>query len=172
MDYNYEEGFRREEFLSNVNLIVNKVYQSISHLELNDVRHYLSDEIYHNISHEIEKYKDDGKRLVYDEVNVQSQITNAYQDSDYYYIEVKSDCKYLKYFILDGGVIEGNNTSRVEVPLRVLFQKRKDATSQDITRCSGCGTTLNIHHSGKCPNCGRIYDYYQYDYIIVKVDTL
>ena len=172
MFHNYEEEFEKEEFISKVNLIVKKIYNAITMLEFKNVSHFMSEELARKFSREIELLKDEGKKLVYDEVSVQSQITNAYQDSDYYYIEVRCECQYIKYYVslADGKMIDGDTNNRVMVPAKLLFRKKKGTSMEEVTRCSGCGTTINIYHDGKCPNCGRIYDLHQYDYIIVKMD--
>ena len=67
----------------------------------------------------------------------------------------------------DDRIVSGDCDRRREVVKKVTFQKRKDASSfGDVTRCLGCGTSLNINESGICPNCGRVFDLEKYDFVI------
>ena len=52
------------------------------------------------------------------------------------------------------------------------FEKKLNAKEAGIVRmCHGCGASLSINTSGKCPYCDRIYEIEDYDYVLVSISV-
>lgn len=163
--------FDSEEFIERANLMVKKVLNAVTLNELEKVRHFMSEELYQKLQLEINQTISNGRRLVYDEVNVNCKLAGAKEDDDYYYVNVSCSCKYLKYYLSlsTGTLVEGSDKDRIYTSMKILFQRKKGTIRGDVARCLGCGVTLNINDNGKCPNCGRIYDLDEFDYIIKEM---
>lgn len=163
--------FSESQFLASSNYMVKKLFHAISLNQLEDVNHFINDSVYQKFQGMIASSLEKNAKLVYDEVNVQSEVESIRQILNTYEIVVKAHCKYCKYFTsMDGKVIGGSSTNRMSITHQVVFQKEVDSQRQIVNRCLGCGASFNIKESGKCPNCGRIYDLEKFDYIIVKFE--
>ena len=164
--------FNSEEFISRANLMVKKILNSITLNELEKVRHFMSDELYQKYQNEINHNISLGRRVIYDEINVNCQLAGGREDDEYYYVNVSCTCKYLKYALslASGTLVDGSDNQRLVTAMKILFRRKKGSSREDVARCLGCGVTLNINDNGKCPNCGRVYDLADFDYIIVEMD--
>lgn len=165
-----DPSFSQDEFLSMANQRIKMILNAITLNEVDQVKHFMNWEVYDAFNDTLQSYEDDGDRLIYDEVNVDSQISTVREEEETYVISVDANCQYIKFVIDgDGNILQGDPDSRVSVTHKITFQKRKDARPlEDVVRCLGCGTSLNIGESGICPNCGRTFDLDQFDFVITE----
>ena len=163
-------SFQVDDFLAKANHRIKRILNSVSFNELDKVKHFMNWEVYDNFLDSIQNYEIEGERLVYDEVNVSSQISTLEETDEVYSIWVDANVKYLRYVVnKNGDVVQGDANARISTTLKINFQKAKDARPlEEVTRCLGCGTSFNIDESGICPHCGRTFDLDQFDYIITE----
>jgi len=164
--------FNSEEFIGRANLMIKKILNAITLNELDKVRHFMSDELYQKLQTEIDQNIRDGKRQIYEEINVNCQLAGGREEEESYIVNVTCLCKYIKYKISlsSGKTIEGMDDERVSVSHRIVFERKKGTVRGEVARCLGCGVTLNINDNGTCPNCGRVYDLNEFDYVIRSID--
>lgn len=165
-------GFQENKFITRANSRIKKIYNAITLNKINEVQHFMSDRLYYNICNIINNNALKKVRVMYTEVNVTSSIKRIEEDVTFYKIIVGVTCRYLKYYV-DSETMEyvsGDKNNRVVVSQDVEFLKKKDSKSFDVFRCFGCGTSFNINSSGICPNCGRVYDLDELDYIIKDIE--
>lgn len=163
--------FSESQFLATSNYMIKQLLYSVSMNQLENVDYFIQDSVYQKFQNKIEDVKKNNARLVYDQVSVQCEIDSIQKILSTYQITVKAYCKYCKYFTsIDGKVIGGSPNNRISVIHRVTFQKNMVAENQLDRRCLGCGASYRVLESGKCPNCGRVYDLEKYDYVIVNFE--
>lgn len=164
--------FSEDKFITKANSRVKKVFNAISLNKLNEIQHFLSDDLYKNIVSKIESYNNPNTRIFFDEVNVSCSISKVLEDNDYYIILVDCTLRYLKYYVDSSfKYVSGNNNSRIVVNQTITFKKSKIAKDNSVFRCLGCGANFNINASGICPQCGRVYDLDEFDYIIYDMEV-
>ena len=165
-------GFQENKFITRANSRIKKIYNAITLNRINEVQHFMSDMLYYNICNIINDNALKKVRVMYTEVNVTSNIKRIEEDAAFYKIIVGVICRYLKYYV-DSETMEyisGDRNNRVVVSQDVEFMKKKDSKAFNVFRCFGCGTNFNINESGICPNCGRVYDLDELDYIIKDIE--
>ncbi len=162
-----DSSFNSSIFISKANNMVKKLYNATTLDELDSVDHFASDEVFNKFKDKLNKAKARNLRLIFDQVNVNTEIKNITEVSNNYVISTLVTCKYYKYYLdSNGNIVEGNDDTRSTVIHQVDFVKRIGNSLPEVVRCLGCGTSLNINEDGKCPNCGRIFDLEEFDYYI------
>lgn len=172
IDNSFDEGM----FMTKVNNIFIQLFSSIMLDELDEVKHFLSEDVYNYANNIVIKNKNNGTRQMYDELNVKSSKIEAIEvNENVYTIKVLLQSRYMDYIInlSDSSLVSGNNNSRIEVDYRLIFSKKINTMDQDIVkRCPGCSAPMNINDSGKCEYCGAIYNQEDYDWILTKLEVL
>lgn len=168
------KDFNSAMFLSKIDNVFVKIFTAVMLDELEDVKHFMSDDVYNIFKNRNIQLNNKGQRQMYDEINVKSSSINSIkEDNNYYIIEVKLDARYMDY-ILDlnsGEKISGDDTRRIEVPYILTFKKNISSATQGIVRrCPGCGHPIDVNDSGKCEYCGSIYNLEDYDFILEKIE--
>ena len=166
-----DSTFQSSLFLSKANSRMKKIFNAITLNELDSVHHFMSENVFLKFQKEMNDAKNEGLRLIYEEVNIQSDISNIEEIDQSFLIHVFMECKYLKYYLsLDSGnVVKGNNQNRSSCIYHVVFKKKMGTSLGEVARCLGCGSPIPINENGKCPHCGRIFDLDQFDYIIESI---
>lgn len=163
-----DKGFQENKFITRVNSRIKKVFNAITLNKVESVQHFMSDKLYYDICEFIKSNLINNKRVMYTEVNVTSKIIDIIEDVAFYKVIVNVTCRYLKYYV-DSKTMEyvsGDRDNREVVCQDVMFMKKKDTKDTDLFSCFGCGANFNINSNGICPNCGRVYDLNELDYII------
>ncbi len=171
-----DPSFNSSMFLSKVNNIFVKLLTSVMLDNIISIDHFVSDEVYGHYKTIIDQLREKKQRQMYDELNVkQSYIQSIDKVDDRYVISVYLEARYMDYVIdlNTHSVISGNNQSRIQKNYKLIFV-RKDMVKEIgvVRRCPGCGASLNINDSGRCPYCHRIYNQEDYDFILDKIVEL
>ena len=157
-----DSGFNSNIFISKANNMIKKLYNAVTLDELDTVDHFASDEVFNKFKKELEMAKASNRKLTYNQVNISTEIKDIEEVDGMFKITCSVRCKYYKSY----GISIEDMDSRTEVYKKAIFCKRIGAERGEVARCSGCGMSLNINESGKCPNCGRIYELENYDYYL------
>lgn len=170
-----DSTFNESMFLTKVNNIFIKLFTSIMMDSLEDVDHFIGNDVMNFAEGIASKTRDTGNRQMYDELNVKdSTIQNIIVEDNVYVIKVYLQSRYMDYIInLDSGdLVSGNDQSRIQVDYLLTFTKKKDATNQGIVKkCPGCGASLSVNTTGKCEYCGSIYNQEDYDWVLTGLEV-
>ena len=121
--------FNYNLFITKVNNRFVKLFTSIMMDKLDEVKHFISKDVYDYANNILQSSKDKKQRKMYDELNVyNSKIIDIKIENDNHIIEVLITAKYLDYIIGydDGKYIEGENENRVEVNYKLSFIKKSN----------------------------------------------
>ena len=166
--------FNESMFLTKVNNIFVKLFTAIMADKLDEVDHFVGDDVFAYAKAKLDNAKNQGCRQMYDELNVKdSQIMNVEVKQDVYEIKVFLQSRYMDYIInlVNGSVISGDDTRRIAVDYNLVFTKRIDAKEQGITRkCPTCRAPLSVNTSGVCEYCGSTYNQEDYDWVLTKLE--
>ena len=162
-----DNSFNSSMFISRANNMIKKLYNSTTLDELDTVDHFASDEVFNKFKKKLEIAKNNNMKLIYDQVNVSTEIKDISMTEEAINISCNSTCSYCEYYIDNNGkIVSGSNTERKRVIHQVVFQKKFGARRTEVLRCLGCGTTFNFNENGICPTCGRVFDLEEYDYYL------
>jgi predicted lipid-binding transport protein (Tim44 family) len=166
--------FNESMFLTKVNNVFIKLYTAIMMDELEEVKHFINEDVLEYANSIVNKAKSVNGRQMFDELNVkESQIINVEVKQDVYEIKVYLQSRYMDYIIdlSNGNVISGNDQSRINVDYNLTFTKKISAQEQGITRkCPTCRAPLSVNTSGKCEYCGSIYNQEDYDWVLTNLE--
>lgn len=162
-------------FKTKVDNIFVKLYTSIMKGDLSDVSHFIGDNLQNQLEDKISNLSSQNKRQMYDEINVKdTKIISRSVESDKEVVIVEIISRYMDYIIdkETGDLISGDDSRRVEKRNILRFEKKLDAKEIGIVRmCRGCGASISVNTSGRCPYCDRIYNQEDYDYVLVSIDV-
>jgi len=157
----YDPEFTESNFKTFIDNVFIQIHLSIMTKEIENIKHFVTEEIYRKIENKINELNSKGLIQMYDETNVkETHIENVEILEDKINIHVKLISRYMEYLIdEDANFISGNNTSRIEKNNHLIFTKIIDSKELGTVRkCPGCGVTLDINRSGKCEYCGSTFD--------------
>ena len=163
MDYN------SSILISKVNNMMKLIYNAVSLNKLDTVIQFMSDDLYNKFKDMIDNNSNNNYRVIYDEINVSSEITGSKNFEDYTLISVRCNLKFLKYYVSleDGNYISGDRDNRVGNILNITLKRSINHKELDGTyKCLGCGFSMNIVDGYTCPKCGRVFDLDEFDFII------
>lgn len=169
----YDTNFNEGSFKSYVANVFVKLFTSVMLDELDNVKHFLSEDVYNQYKSKIDDLNNKGLRQIYDELNVKdsSIIKVSITDTDFI-VTVIVTSRYMDYIVdkNSGNFISGNNQSRIEKNYTLIFTKKRNFLQQGVVRkCPGCGASISVNTSGKCEYCGTIYNLEKYDYILTSI---
>lgn len=172
----YDKTFTESMFLTKINNIFVKLHTCIMRDKLDEVSHFINDDVMQYALSIINNAKGMNGRQMYDELNVKdSRIVSIEVKENVYEIKVYLQSRYMDYImsLSNGNLLTGNNSSRVQVNYELTFTKKIDSKIQGTLRkCPNCGAALDLNNSGKCEYCGGIYKQEDYDWILSKVEVL
>ena len=94
-----DDSFSESTFLSNVDHIFIMILNSIQNNNMEDVRHYLANDVYVKFNNMINEYKNKNIRRCFDEMNVKSsKIVGNMITDNFITIEVELVSRYMDYF--------------------------------------------------------------------------
>lgn len=169
-----DKTFNEAAFITKANNIFVKFFTAIMMDKLNDVDHFVSDEVFAYGENIISPLREKNYRKMYDELNVKtSRIDSIDIIDNEYIINVYLQSRYMDY-TLDlntGNLVFGNDSSRIQVDYMLTFTKKASAKVQGVAKsCPACGAPMNVNFSGKCDYCGSIYKQEDYDWVLSKLN--
>ena len=168
-----DNTFNEAMFLTKINNMFIKIFSAITLDNLEEVKHFMSDEIYHQFAEALEQDKRNHERHMYDELNVKtSRLESIEKTESAYELTVILHSRYMDYYLSleTGEVTRGNNSCRIDVLYRLTFTKQKNVKKTNIVRqCPTCGASLDVDDSGFCPYCHSTYDQIKHDYVLTKI---
>ena len=169
------EEFNEAMFKTKVDNIFVKLYTAVMKGNLDDVKHFLSQDVYEKFNNYIKELTSNGKRQMYDELNVKNtRIISRTKTDDKEIVKVELISRYMDYIIdiNNGNLISGDNTRRIEKRNILTFEKKLNTKDIGIVRkCPGCGASISVNTSGKCEYCDTIFNQEDYDYVLVEILT-
>jgi hypothetical protein len=171
----YDTKFDESMFISKVNNMFVKYFTAIMLGELENIKHFVSDDIYNKGLAIVNNGKEKGQRQMYDMLNVKDSKIVDYQVNDTVYkINVYLQSRYLNYIISleSGNVLSGDDKDRIQVNYNIELVKKRSAKEQGIVKkCPGCGASISVNDSGRCEYCGSIYNQEDHDWVITKLEA-
>lgn len=170
-----DDSFSESTFLSNVDHIFIMILNSIQNNNMEDVRHYLANDVYVNFNNMINEYKNKNIRRYFDEMNVKSsKIVGNMITDNFITIEVELVSRYMDYFTdMDYNYISGINDKRIEKIHKITLSKRRHTKHlEEARRCTYCGNILDINNSGLCKFCRKPFNMEEYGYLVTYIDEI
>ncbi len=168
------EDFNEALFKTKVDNIFVKIHIALMSNTLDEVKHFMSDNLYSELSNYLNQLLKEGKQQMYDEINVKNTyIKRREVVADKEVVEVHLIARYMDYIIdtASGKTIAGIDTRRVEKSYNLVFEKKVSAKKLGLVRkCANCGASMNINATGKCQFCGSTFELSNYDYILVSME--
>ena len=168
--------FEETKFLSYVDNIFIKILHAIMFNKLEEIDHFVGDDVYEKLKNKIEKLNSKNLIQMYEMTNVkESKIIDKKETEDKYIIEVLLVSRCIEYLMDKDSnkIVEGNDENRVEKSNYLTFEKFKNNKIQGISRkCPSCGANMDINNKGKCEYCGAIYDLENYDFILTSIKNI
>lgn len=165
--------FNETMFKTKVDNIFVKIYTCIMKQDLSDVEHFISNELKKELDSKINNLKSQNKRQIYDELNVKNtNILSRNIENDKEVIKVEIISRYMDYIIDKdtGNTISGDDTRRIEKRNILTFEKKLITKEIGLVRkCPGCGASISVNTSGKCEYCDSIFNWEDYDYVLVEL---
>lgn len=171
LDHTFSEG----KFKTNVDNIFVQLHMAVMMKDLEKVKHFLSEEVFHQYEKVVEDLRNHHVIQMYDEMNVAStDILKVEVTPAYFVVQVCVKSRYMDYWIDETSMqlVRGQNHDRIERLNYLTFTKKRDfASLGNVRKCQSCGASMDINNSGKCPYCGSIYDLAKYDWILTAIHT-
>ncbi len=169
-----DSTFNESMFMSKVNNIFIQLLSAIMLDKLDDVKHFISTEVYDWAKKIVDDNKEKNYRQMYDELNIkETKIKEIEVNGSVYIIKVFLQSRYIDYImnLSDGSLVSGNNNSRIEQGYYLTFTKKITANNQGIARkCPSCGASINVNARGICQYCGSIYNQEDYDWVLTHLE--
>lgn len=170
----YDSNFTESKFKSFVDNVFIQIHLHIMTKEPEEIKHFVSDELYETIYNKTEELNQKKLIQMYDEINVkQTTILNYKVQDNKMIIEVNITSRYMDYLIdEDGNFVSGINDRRIEKENYLTFEKPIDYLSTgSVRKCPGCGASIDVNANGKCAYCGATYNLKDKDWILVSLIT-
>ncbi|MBR1654192.1 MAG: TIM44-like domain-containing protein [Clostridia bacterium] len=169
-----DSSFSEAKFRSKVDNVFIKLYTGVMKQDLENIRHFLSDDVYEKYNEKIKNAIAANQIQIYDELNVSdTNIVKIEEFEDRFEITVSLLTKYLDYRISKDTrkYISGNRDVRTEKRVMLKFSKIKNAKALGNARkCTGCGANIDLNKNGVCEYCGSVYVLRDYDWVLEEID--
>lgn len=170
-----DDTFSESTFLSNVDHIFIMILNAIENNNIEEVRHYLANDVYVNFNDMVSEYKSKKIKRLFDEMNVKtSRITGNMITDNFITIEVVLVSRYMDYFVDENNnYISGVNDKRIEKTHKITLTKRRNAKHlEEARRCTYCGNILDLNNSGLCKFCRKPFKMEDYGYLVTYIDEI
>ena len=171
----YDPEFTESKFKTYVDNVFIKLHMAVVTKNLEDIKHFVSEEIYNKYQKIVENLNQKHLIQMYDEINVaQTDILNYKVTDTYMIIEVNLISRYLDYLMdEDGNYISGDTDVRSEKSNHLIFTKKINyKETQTVRKCPGCGASIDVNASGKCDYCGTIYNLEEKDWVLTSIEIV
>lgn len=167
-----DKSFNSELFISKANIMIKKIYQSITNNTLENVDYFISDKVYNVIKKQIETTNSKNCCLIYDDISVNTSIYDIKEEMNEYKIYTDVEIKCIRYFKEkeNNNILGGDSNNKVTIDKIAIFKKKVNNNETVTNRCQGCGNTYDVITNHTCPVCGRVYDLEETDYYIDELN--
>ena len=170
----YDSDFSESKFKTYVDNVFIQLHLAVVTKELENIRHFVSDEVYDKYQKKVDELKAKHLIQMYDEINVaQTDILDCQVTNTNMFIKVYLVSRYLDYLMDENGnYVSGNTNVRTEQVNYLLFSKKiNHLESGPVRKCPGCGASIDVNANGKCAYCGTIYNLEDKDWVLVSIET-
>lgn len=170
----YDPDFTEEKFKTFVDNVFIQIHLAVMTKEIENVKHFMSDEIYDKFKTRVDSLKERGLIQMYDETNVKStSIIDARTEGDEIHIDINIVSRYMDYLMdEDGNFVSGINDARIEKNNYMTFTKRIGASRlTSVSKCPGCGASVDVNSNGKCAYCDTIFNLEDKGWILTSLET-
>ena len=170
----YDSEFSESKFKTYVDNVFIQLHMAVVTKELENVKHFLSDEVYNLYKQKVDNLTQRHLIQMYDEINVaQTEILNYQVTNTDMIIKVYILSRYLDYLMdEDGNYVSGDTDVRSERANYLTFTKKINHKEMGYVRkCPGCGASIDVNASGKCAYCGTIYNLDDKDWVLTSIET-
>ena len=169
----FDQSFDSSVFITKVNNIVVKYFNSITMREIDKYNHFFADKMFNLGKRIIDENEAKGFIRMFDEFNIHtSSIKNIEYRDDTFYVEVNMEVLYMDYYIDKdtGHVVDGNNKYRETHNYTMVFSKSRTAKEQVYVKtCPTCGASLNPNDNGICQYCHTVYNQEDHDWVLEDI---
>lgn len=169
----YDPDFTESNFKTFIDNAFIQIHLSIMTKEIENIKHFVSSEIYKTICIKVDELNKRNLIQMYDEINVkETHILNVNITDEEILINVNIISRYMDYLIdEDGSIVSGQNTHRIEKDNYLTFSKKINGKSLgSVRKCPGCGASVDINRSGICEYCGSSFDLDKKGWVLIKAD--
>ena len=170
----YDKEFSESKFKTYADNVFIQLHLAVVTKELENIRHFLSDEVYNKYQKKVDELTKNHLIQMYDEINVaQTEILNYSITNQEMNIKVYILSRYLDYLMdEDGNYISGNTDVRSEKSNYLTFTKKINFQATGaVKKCPGCGASIDVNANGKCIYCGTIYNLEDKDWVLTSIET-
>ncbi len=170
----YDSEFSESKFKTYVDNVFIQLHMAVVTKELENVKHFLSDEVYNLYKQKVDNLTQRHLIQMYDEINVaQTEILNYQVTNTDMIIKVYILSRYLDYLMdEDGNYVSGDTDVRSERANYLTFTKKINHKEMgSVRKCPGCGASIDVNASGKCAYCGTIYNLDDKDWVLTSIET-
>ncbi len=167
-----DSDFTESMFKTKVDNIFVLMMSAIMFKDMERIYSSLNEDMRLKIQNRIKVLQDNNEIQMYDELNVKhTEISNVQILEDRYMIEVLLTSRYMDYK-LDANTKKfksGNNSSRIELRNRLIFEEKRNHKSLGIAaKCPNCGANIDYNYSGVCEYCKSQMPKEDYDWILTS----
>ena len=170
----YDSEFSESKFKTYVDNVFIQLHMAVVTKELENVKHFLSDEVYNLYKQKVDNLTQRHLIQMYDEINVaQTEILNYQVTNPDMIIKVYILSRYLDY-LMDEDVhyVSGDTDVWSERAKYLTFTKKINHKEMgSVRKCPGCGASIDVNASGKCAYCGTIYNLDDKDWVLTSIET-
>ena len=170
----YDPEFTESKFKTYADNVFIQLHLALVTKELENVKHFLSDEVYNIYSQRLNELNSKHLIQMYDEINVaQTDILEYKVTNTDMIIKVFIVSRYLDYLMgEDGNYVSGDQDVRSERANYLTFTKKiNHLETGSVRKCPGCGASIDVNASGKCAYCGTIYNLKDKDWVLTSIET-
>ncbi len=168
----YDSEFVESKFITYVNNVFIQIHMAIVTKQLENIRHFVSQSVYEMLEKKVNTLDEKHLIQMYDEINVaETKILNYAVEDNKIVIKLNIISRYIDYLIDESGnYVSGNMSSRIQKNNYLTFTKSINCQqAKNVNRCPGCGASIDVNASGKCPYCGTIYNLQDTNWILSEI---
>lgn len=163
-----------DSFLTYVDNVFIKTLHGIMFDKLDEVDHFIGDNLFDKLQGVVKKLKDNNEIQMYEMTNIKSSsISNKYVKNDKFIVEISLVARYISYVVNSQTkeLVSGDDKNRDEYNYILVFEKNLEANDiPPVCICPSCGSNMDINDSGKCGYCGSIFNLEDFGFIMVEME--
>lgn len=170
----YDPSFTESDFKSFVDNVFIQVHLAVMTKEIENVKHFMSEEVYSIFKARVEDLRARGRVQMYDEINVKStELCNVEIADTHILVSVRLISRYMDYLLdEEGNFISGENSRRIEKINQLTFAKKIESKELgSVRKCPGCRAPIDVNANGLCRYCGSTFDLKDKGWILTKIET-